>query len=287
VLITRAFSLVAAAVPVLVGIAPLVRHLHWGRAVLTLLAGILFQAGTNIVNDLGDARRGVDRLGTPGPPNAVVAGLITPPGALVIAVACFAAGSLIGLWLAALAGWALLWLGVAGLLGGVGYTAGPQYKYLALGDVGVFLLMGPLMTLGTQFVQLGRYTWSGAWLGTGVGFLVAAVLVANNVRDIERDVAVGIRTTATILGRSRGGQFYAALVVAAFAALPLLAGTGQTSWWALGAYVSAPLALAQIRRALAPGAEPRTWARILRRTVMVHLAYGASLAAGLVTGAFA
>ncbi len=137
----------------------------------------------------------------------------------------------------------ILIVGAASILAGVLYTGGPRpYGYAGLGELFVFLFFGLVAVNGSYYVQLERLDWLPFGLSLAVGFLATAILVVNNVRDLETDRRAGKMTLAVRLGRERTRRLYAVLIAAAFATVPitLLAADGPA--WGLLALLAAPLA---------------------------------------------
>ncbi len=281
----RPVSFTAAAVPALAGTllaAP--ESFTWWTALLALLGAVLFLAGTNFVNDYYDHRKGSDAPGAPGPPGAIQRGLLGPGQVLGAGLACFAAGAAIGLVLCVAVSWQLLWVGGAGLLAGFLYTGWPLHlAYRALGEVTVLFFMGPVIVMGASYVQLERWTWEAAVAGLPVGFLAAAILQANNLRDLEHDRAVGKRTLAAILGWRPAVIEFWLLLAGAYLALAAAVLAGALPWPALLALVTLPL-LRPLRRPIAAvegGASTRRLNLLLRDTALLHLRFGALLCLGL------
>jgi 1,4-dihydroxy-2-naphthoate octaprenyltransferase len=159
-----------------------------------------------------------------------------------------------GGYLAAVAGWELLAVGAASILAGVLYTGGPRpYGYEGLGELFVFLFFGVVAVTGSYFVQTEELQWEAFALSVPVGLLSAAILVVNNVRDIETDRRAGKRTLAVKLGRDRARWLWLAMVVVAFVSPPLIAATGELSWW---------IALPVLSAALVPP----LWEKVRERT---------------------
>jgi 1,4-dihydroxy-2-naphthoate octaprenyltransferase len=205
-LAARPRTLPAAVAPVLVGTAlagseGTFRPLPF---VAALVGSVFIQIGTNLSNDYSDARRGADTEDRLGP---VLVGTYVAFG---IAVAA-------GLYLAAEAGWELLVVGAASILAGVLYTGGPRpYGYEGLGELFVFTFFGLVAVAGSYFVQTEELRGEALALGVPVGLLAAAILVVNNVRDVDTDRRAGKRTLAVKLGRDRARTLFTAMVVVAF-----------------------------------------------------------------------
>src|SRR6056300_1379259 len=187
----RPFSFSASVIPVLVGaVFALVNYdlVMWELLPVVLFASILLHAGTNLVSEYYDLKNGIDRENTFGSSKVLVDNLLEPKEVLKYGYISFFLGFLLGMILVYYHGLPILALGLIGIAGGIFYTGKPiGYKYLAFGDVLVFLLMGPLMVIGTYFSLAGHFDWNVAILSLPVGFLVTAILNANNTRDIMHD----------------------------------------------------------------------------------------------------
>jgi 1,4-dihydroxy-2-naphthoate polyprenyltransferase len=277
----RPRTLPAAVAPVLVGTALAIHDGHFRVLVLiaTLLGATLIQVGTNLSNDYSDARRGADTEDRLGPVRVTAGGLVPPRQVLVATYVTFGLAVLVGLYLVAVAGPELLLVGAASILAGVLYTGGPRPDgYEGLGEVFVFTFFGVVAVAGSYYVQAVALAWEAFAFAVPVGLLAAAILVVNNVRDLETDRRAGKRTLAVRLGRPRTRILFAVMVFGAFAALVPMAIV--FSPWVLLALVVLPLAgrLVATVRAHADGP---TLNEMLARTGVVQLAFCALLSAGI------
>jgi len=236
----RPKTLPAAVVPILVGSAESLRmggFVAW-PAFICLLFALLVQVGSNLANDYYDHARGADTQERIGPRRLVAAGKILPKAMLTASLAVFLLAFLIGLNLAAYRGWELLAVGVLSILLGYGYTGGPfPLAYRGLGDVFVILFFGFVATMGTIYVLSGALTREAALLGGCLGLLANNILVVNNYRDAQTDLAAGKRTLVARFGLGFGRvqyrvqlmlsflllAFYVSRTGVALHALPLLA----------------------------------------------------------------
>ena len=185
-----------------------------------LVGSVFIQIGTNLSNDYSDARRGADTEDRLGPVRVTAGGLMPPQRVLVGTYVAFGdrRGGRRSTW-RAVAGWELLVVGVASILAGVLYTGGPRpYGYEGLGELFVFLFFGVVAVVGSYYVQTEELRWEAFALAVPVGLLASAILVVNNVRDIDTDRRAGKRTLAVKLGRDRARLLFAAMVLVAFAA---------------------------------------------------------------------
>jgi 1,4-dihydroxy-2-naphthoate octaprenyltransferase len=281
----RPRTLPAAVAPVLVGTALAATEgtFKWLTFVAAMLGALFIQVGTNLSNDYSDARRGADTEDRLGPVRVTAGGLVPPRQVLVATYVAFGAAVLAGAYLIATAGWELLLVGAASILAGVLYTGGPRpYGYEGLGEVFVFLFFGVVAVAGSYFAQVERVTWEAFVLAVPVGLLAAAILVVNNVRDLETDRRAGKRTLAVRLGRRRARGLYAAMVYGAFlcAALAWLLGSDELSAWLLLPLVVLPLAVPVVRTVRNRTDGPALNGA-LARTGMLQLVFCALLSAGI------
>jgi len=249
----RPRTLPAAVAPVLVGTAAaFAAHggslPRWGGFVAALIASILIQIGTNLANDFSDAHRGADTADRLGPVRVTSAGLVTPRRVLAATWVAFGLAALLGIYLAVLAGWIILVVGAASIAAGVLYTGGPRpYGYAGLGEVFVFVFFGLVAVNGAWYVQLETLEWVPFGLSVAVGLLSVAILIVNNIRDLDSDRRAGKNTLAVRIGRTGTRTFYQAVVAAAFATLFLtVVLAGATAWILLG-LLALPLAVKPVR----------------------------------------
>lgn len=277
----RPRTLPAAVAPVLLGtaVAAYEGGLLLGRAALALVVALALQVGVNYANDYSDGVRGTDEVRA-GPVRLVGQRLAAPAAVRRAAVAAFAVASSAGLALVVLTGaWWLLLVGAAAVVAAWTYTGGPRpYGYAGLGELFVLVFFGLVATAGTAYVQTGLLTWLGAALGLGVGLLIVAILVANNLRDIPGDAVHGKRTLAVRLGDARTRLGYQAVVAGAYVVLVGVAALGPRG--ALLGMVSAVVAVGPLR-AVRSGAVGRDLVPVLVGTGRLVLAYAVLTCAGL------
>jgi 1,4-dihydroxy-2-naphthoate octaprenyltransferase len=281
----RPRTLPAAVAPVLVGTALAATEgtFKWLTFVAAMLGALFIQVGTNLSNDYSDARRGADSEDRLGPVRVTAGGLVPPRQVLVATYVAFGLAVLAGVYLIVTAGWELLLVGAASILAGVLYTGGPRpYGYEGLGEVFVFLFFGVVAVTGSYFAQVEKLTWEAFVLAVPVGLLAAAILVVNNVRDLETDRRAGKRTLAVRLGRSRARGLYAIMVYVAFltAPLPWLLGSTDLSAWLLLSWLALPLA-APVVRIVRNRSDGPSLNGALARTGMLQLVFCGLLSAGI------
>lgn len=272
--------------PVLVGSAVAARAGGFRADALALaLAGaVSLQIGANLANDYFDHRSGADAPGRRGPRRLSASGLARPRDVATAAALAFALAALAGAGLVAIRGWPIVAIGLVSIAGAVGYTGGPwPYGYRGLGDLGVFAFLGPLAVGGTAYAHTGWVPGAALAAALPVGCVVTAILVVNNVRDIETDRAAGKRTLAVLLGPRAARAEYLALLATAYAAVPALVLFGVAPPAALAALLTAPAAIG-LARAVRADAPPAALNAALRATARLHLLFGAALAAGIAFG---
>jgi 1,4-dihydroxy-2-naphthoate octaprenyltransferase len=230
----RVRTLPAAIAPVLVGTSLALGDgtFHPLAFAAALLGAVFIQVGTNLSNDYSDARRGADTEDRLGPVRVTAGGLVPPSQVLVATYVTFGLAVGCGAYLIVVAGWELLAVGAASILAGVLYTGGPRpYGYEGLGELFVFLFFGIVAVAGSYFVQVQRLPWQAFVCAVPVGLLASAILVVNNVRDLETDRRAGKRTLAVRLGRQRARGLYVAMLALAFLTAPLpWAFSSMTAW---------------------------------------------------------
>jgi 1,4-dihydroxy-2-naphthoate octaprenyltransferase len=206
-LAARPATLPAAVVPVLVGTAAAVgggAAPRPGPFVGALAAAVLIQVGTNLANDYFDYRKGADTIARLGPTRVTQSGLVAPSTVRAATALTFGLAALIGLYLVWVGGWPILVVGLLSILSGIAYTGGPwPLGYHGLGDLFVFVFFGVVAVTGSAYLQTGQLEPFALLASVPVGMLVTAILVVNNLRDVETDRAAGKRTLAD---RRRGGS---------------------------------------------------------------------------------
>ncbi len=285
-LAARPKTLTAALAPVVVGTA-LATHdgvLAWLPALAALVGATLIQLGTNFANDYYDFVRGGDTADRVGPVRVTQAGLLTPESVKRGMWTVLGAALLVGTYLVWVGGWPIVWIGLSSLACAVLYTGGPfPLAYHGLGDVFVFVFFGLVAVSGTYYVQGLAWPPDVFLAGAALGALNTAILVANNLRDVETDATVGKRTLAVRIG-TRGSQVqYVTMLFVAFV-VPVV-GWQVYGWPAasLAALLVAPLCIAPVRRVLTH-TEPAELLPALGETARVVGVYGLLLGLGLVLG---
>jgi 1,4-dihydroxy-2-naphthoate octaprenyltransferase len=287
---TRLPFLTATFVPVLLGIAVAGRvdGFNWWVALLTVLGGACIHLGLNVANDVFDTASGADAANVnptqfSGGSRVVHYGLLSLRDIALLSFGFYAAGIAIGIVLAATRGWDLLWLGVAGVILSLAYTAPPfKLVHRGLGEVVVAIGFGPIMTLGAYFVQAQQYDLEPLLASLPVGILIALVLYVNEVPDRPADAAAGKRTLPVRLSKDAIVNGYAAAVALAFGLIVLFSVAGWIARPAIIAVAAAPLALPVYRALRDHYEEPYTLMPAMAKNIQLHLATGVLLILGYV-----
>jgi len=244
-LAARPKTLPAAVAPVMVGTSLAIADGKFDPlpALAALAGALLLQIGVNLANDYFDYRRGIDGAGRKGPLRVTQAGLISPEGVRMGMIAVFSAAAAVGLYLVAVGGWPILAVGAASILAALAYSGGPwPLASHGLGDLFVFLFFGLAAVGGTYYVQAGEITPLALAVAVPPGLLITAILVVNNVRDIDTDGRTGKRTLAVRLGPRGSLAEYLLLLGGAYLTASVLWVSGSTGPWVLLTALSLPMA---------------------------------------------
>ncbi len=265
--------------PVLIGsgVAFGYDRFSWWRALLALVVALALQVGVNFAHDYSDGVRGSDERRV-GPVRLVAAGLAPPRQVLCAAFCCFLVAGVAGLALAAVTSWWLVAVGAACIAAAWFYTGGPRpYGYSGLGEVFVFVCFGVVAVAGTAYVQMAAFSWLGLAASVPAGLLACALLIVNNLRDIQGDTLAGKRTLAVRIGDAHSRMAYVLAVLVPFCcAAPIAIYRPFVVLVAL----TLPLALVPVRSVRA-GASGPALIKALGQTGRLQLAFGIAFAIGL------
>jgi 1,4-dihydroxy-2-naphthoate octaprenyltransferase len=218
-LAARPKTLPAAAAPVIVGTAVAIHEgkFQFGPAIAALVGALLIQIGTNLANDVFDFKKGADTSDRLGPIRVTQARLLTPRQVTAGMVIVFGAAVLIGLYLLRIGGWPIAVIGLFSIAAGLAYTGGPfPLGYHGLGDIFVFIFFGLVAVGGTYYVQALEISPLAVWASIPMGLLATAILVVNNLRDIDTDRTAGKRTLAVRLGLKGARIEYILMLLGAY-----------------------------------------------------------------------
>jgi 1,4-dihydroxy-2-naphthoate polyprenyltransferase len=283
---SRPKTLAASTAPVIVGTALAAYDGSFKPlpALAALIAALLIQIGTNLSNDVLDFRRGADHGRRLGPTRVVQAGLLSARAVTIGAAVCYGLAAIIGLYLIAVAGWPILVIGVASIVSGVLYTAGPMpLAYVGLGDLFVLVFFGLAAVGGSYYVQALRFTPTSVVLGIAVGLLAVGILAVNNLRDVDTDREAGKRTMAVRLGAPLMRRYYALVVVVAFGIPVILFVIRWLPWTALTVLLAVPFAVPPVQSVLG-GLVGTPLNKVLGQTSRLQIAYALCLSFGLLAG---
>jgi 1,4-dihydroxy-2-naphthoate octaprenyltransferase len=223
----------------------------WTWFAVTALGITLFHAAANVINDYYDTLYKIDQPDSPTAkyrPQPILSGMLTPRQLLWEAVILFALTFTIGLTTAFIRSYHVLWIGIIGLLTSIYYTAGPvKFKYRALGEFAVFMMWGPLMVEGAYAVQRQALSVKALYISIPFGILVALVLFANNMRDIDYDSRHNVKTLSIVLGSHKSYILFAVLIMTAYASVLGMIALGIMSLWGFLIFLSLPKALSLLK----------------------------------------
>jgi 1,4-dihydroxy-2-naphthoate octaprenyltransferase len=288
--LARPFSLTASAVPVLVGTSVAVASGTFRAPdlfVAMLMASLLIQIATNMFNEYYDYKHGLDTPDTVGIAGAIVRGLVPAIDVFKAAIACFVIALALGLYIVTRTSWEVFVAGVASALGGYLYTGGPvPIAYTPFGELEVFVFMGPVIVGLAYFIQAGAVAPAAIWASLPVGCLVAAILLANNLRDVVADGRVGRRTVPVALGRRMGMAIFGGLLAGAFFIVAGAVATGALPATALLPLITlrTPVRLVRLYHSTEG---PRALNAGVRGSAGLHARFGLLLALGISLGPLA
>ncbi len=286
-LASRPKTLPAAAAPVIVGTAVAFSESVFSLwpALAALLGALLIQIGTNFANDVFDFKKGADTTERLGPIRVTQAGLLSPGQVMTGMWLTFGLATLVGAYLVLVGGWPIVIIGILSILSGIAYTGGPfPLGYNGLGDIFVFIFFGLVAVCGTYYVQALTVGPAAFWTSIPIGLLGTAILVVNNLRDIDTDRVAGKKTLAVRLGE-RGAQSEYLLLVGLSYLIPLLMGIiGISTWWVMLSWLS--LLLVKPLVDLIMNQKGRPLNKALAGTARLELVYAFLFSVGLIIGRF-
>jgi 1,4-dihydroxy-2-naphthoate polyprenyltransferase len=286
---SRIWTLTLASVGVLVGTAA---ALYYGfgfsleRFILADLGAVALQAASNMINDYYDYVQGIDKFDDLsqeriGPGMAIQQGFVSPDQLWWGGMAALVFGSILGLILVYQCGWVILAIGILSVSAAYFYTAPPiSIAYRGLGDLAVFLFMGPGFVLGGYYVQALSFSWGAIAVAIAMGCLAAGVLEVNNMRDIDNDRLHGKYTFAALIGRPAAVAELIGTDTLAFAVVILGVATGVLPWLAVAVLLTVPRALRQVGL-VRTATDWRNMNEALNLTAQLHLEFGLLLTGAL------
>ena len=285
--LARPFSLTASAVPVLFGTALAFKDgfFSWGPLLAMLAGSLLIQAATNMFNEYYDEQRGLDTATAVGIAGSIVQGRVHARSVLYGALFCYVLALFCGIYLIVVGGWPILALGCLSALGGYLYSAGPRpIAYTPASEAAVFLFMGVLIVVIAYAVQNpGVFPPYLPLAALPIGGPVAAILLANNIRDLTSDRRGGRRTLPIVLGRELAVLIYRLLLVEAYVAVAALMAFGVVPPECALVLLSATMAI-RLSRDIAQITTPQRLDPVVKRTAGLHLVFGLLYTAGILLG---
>ncbi len=279
----RPFSLSASVVPVVVGSALASRYgvFDGWLFLLMLLGSVLVQSGANLVDEYADHALGQAAGKVPAPYKVIARGDLTPRGVRRGAAVCFGLATILGAYLVARTGWPLALVCLASAAVAYGYSAGPRsLGALGLGEPLVFVFMGPIMVMSTFYVYSHDLNWLVVWLSVPIGCLVTAILVLNNLRDVDEDRQNGKASIATVWGHRAASYVFCGLLMLAFGSLAVMVLGGTGSWAWLAPFLVFPQGMVTAKKVYG-GRERAVLHQALRSAASLHLRFGLLLAVAL------
>lgn len=281
----RPKTLPAAAGPVIVGMGLALGDgvFKFSPALAALLAALLLQIGSNLANDVYDYKKGTDTQERTGPLRVTQAGLLSPSQVIAGMFAVFALAALVGLYLIYTGGWPILVIGILAIISAIAYTAGPfPLGYKGVADFFVFAFFGPVAVCGTYYVQAGNVNAAAWWASIPPGLLVTAILVVNNLRDIETDRQAGKKSLAVRFGVKFTQAQYLLLIGLSYALPAVMWLKGIAPSAVFLAWLSLPLVIPRIKDIFTKKGSPLN--ATLAGTAKLGLIYSILFSAGYLLG---
>ncbi|MFC4653234.1 prenyltransferase [Lactococcus nasutitermitis] len=213
---------------------------RWALGLIAILGSIIYQAGGNLLSDYHDYKRGVDKAGAVVGNDILTSGRFSPKQVLIFGRTMTTLGILLGLFLVSQSGLPLLAIGIFGTLGSVYYR---KFKAIALGDLLIFLIYGPIIMGGTYYVMTQHFSGALFFISVHFAFITVNVLHANNLRDIQNDTNAGVHTFASILGVKNSIIYYNLLTYLSYLVIVISVLLAQLPIWSLLSLITLPIAI--------------------------------------------
>jgi len=284
---TRPHTLTASVVPVVLGTALAAAGGDWSVPLFLamLAASVLIQTATNMFNEYYDYVKGLDNEHSVGIGGTIVRDGVRPKTVRNLAFLFYAVSVLLGVYICMESSWWVAAAGAVSMAVGYFYTAGPlPISYTPFGELFAGFFMGPVIIMIASFIQTGALSMDHFLISIAPGLLIAAINLANNIRDLDGDKAGGRRTLAILLGRPRAVRLLEATFAAAFAWTALLAALNVLTPWALLALLAIPKAVQAVRRFRGKTAAAEMMPA-MKATAQLNTVYGLLLCAGIALSA--
>lgn len=285
----RPFAFTGSVIPVILGAVYASKETKFllGYFILSVLAIMLLHSGTNLVSDYDDYKNKVDVEGSYGGSGVLMEKILTPKQIKNGARNLLILGFLVGVFLSIERGWPILAIGLSGAYLGYNYTAKPlQLKYRGLGAPLIFLLFGPMMTIGSFYVQAQRISAASFFISIPVGLLTTAILHANDIRDVKYDKQAGIKTMSIIIGRSSANKVYYGLVYISYISILLMVIFGVLPVWSLVCFVTLPVAIKLTKKLTEDGDSVQPIIALDKATGQLHAQFGILLILSIILSLF-
>lgn len=284
----RPFTLTASIVPVLIGSALAFGEGHFRTLVFLafLISSILIQAATNMFNEYFDHRRGLDTKEMVGIAGTIVHDGVAPRTVLITAWSFILVAVLLGVYICAMSTWWIALVGVLCLFVAYFYSGGPKpLAYTPFGELAASVAMGPVIILLAYYVQSSEVTTRAVMVSIPIGLLIGAILLGNNIRDMEQDKVGGRRTIPILFGRERGRRLFASVFALSYLLVLVLIVVGQLTIWALLVLLTIPSAL-YVVRLYYQHTEPKLLHPAVKGTAVLLFRFGILLFVGMLVGNF-
>jgi len=247
----RPHTLTASFVPVCIGTTLALPHPHFRFSffILMLIASMLIQCASNMFNEYFDYQRGLDTKDSVGIGGAIVRDGVAPQTVRQIAIAFLSVAFFLGLYISSQTSWWIIAIGFLCMMVAYLYSGGPYpISATPFGELFAGLCLGVIVIQIAYYIQTGAINLLSILISIPTAVLIGAILMANNIRDLEEDTLHGRRTLAILLGRSRAVTFLAGMFLLALIWIAVLAFSGATSFWPLLAFISLPKAVTAIKK---------------------------------------
>lgn len=284
----RPHTLTASFIPVLLGTFIVIDEveLKWGLFLAMLVASVLIQIATNLFNEYYDYKRGLDHEGSIGIGGSIVRDGFTPNQVLGIALGMYGVAAVLGLYIAASTSWHLIWIGLLSMVVGYLYTGGPlPIAYTPFGELIAGLFMGYVIIGISGYIQIGTVTTELLLVSFPMALLIGAILLANNIRDLDNDKVNGRKTIACLVGHRRAVLVLAGFFITALIGIFVAVFVYGVSAWILLALLTIPVMVQAIKRFWVKR-EPIELMPAMATTAKVNTLFGAWMVIGLVIARF-
>lgn len=282
-MLLRPHTLTAAFVPVIVGtlLALQVGPIHIGLFLTMLTASLLIQTATNLFNEYFDYKRGLDTEESVGIGGAIVRNGFKPQTVLNLAITCIVVSILLGIYICLQSSWWLALVGSICMAVGYLYTGGPYpIAYTPFGELASGLFMGVVITLISFFIQTGYLTSTAFIHSIPIAITIGAIMLANNIRDLDGDKENGRKTLAILLGRQNAIRFLAIMFIVSYCLIFIMIIFDYSTWWSILAFLSIPKAIQAVKRFVGK-TKPIEMMPAMKATSQTNTLLGFLLAAGL------